>query len=91
MLDIKHNCNWQAGLVPVSNLYVADNINFITSELLCSSIIYLPNFATIIEKQGSGASNHSWRNVDLLVLMDITDISNGTTVQLKNNATMSAT
>ena len=68
-----------------------DNISSITSELLCSSTVDSPNNTTIISKSYSDESNNYWRTEDIPVITDITDISNGPTVQLPNNTTMYAT
>ena len=91
MLGSKRNCTWHAGSVPASNSNVTDNINYITSEILCTSTIDLPNHTNIIAKSDISASNNYWRTKYLPVLTDITDTSNGSTVQLPNNYTMSYT
>ena len=62
-----------------------------TSELLCSSIIYPPQHATIIAKDDSGASNNYWFTEDMLVLTNLKDTHYILTVQLPNTATMNAT
>ena len=78
-------------MVSTSNSNVTDNINSITSEILCRSTIEPPNNTTIIAKEDSDASNNYWCNEDIPVLADITDVHNRPTVQLPKNDTMSDT
>ena len=77
-------------MVPESKPDLVENKASYASEILCSSTVDPPQHATIIEKADSGASNSYRRNEEQLVLTDINDTHNGPTVQLPNNATMTA-
>ena len=57
------------------------NKNSMTPKLLRSSTIYPNQNTTIISKSDSGASKNYWSSEDIPYLTDITDISNGPTVQ----------
>ena len=91
VLVSERNWTWNVGLVPASESNVKEAKTYYTYELLCSSILYLPQHATIIAKSDSGASNNYWITEDMLVNTNLKDTCDGPTVQLPNNATMNAT
>ena len=64
-------------MVSTTNSNVTDNTNSITPSLLCSSTIDPSNNTTIIVKEESCASNNYWSTEDIIVLSDITAVSNG--------------
>ena len=73
----KRNCPWHIDMVSTTNSNVTDNTNSITPSLLCSSTIDPSNNTTIIVKEESCASNNYWSTEDIIVLTDITAVSNG--------------
>ena len=62
-----------------------------TEKLTSLSIVDAAQYATIITKTNSGASNNYWCTEDQLVLTEIKVTHNEPTVKLPNNATMNAT
>ena len=82
------NCTWHVRSIPASKNNVKEAKTSYTSEFLCSSIVGPPQHATIIAKADSGVSNNYWRTEDILVLTDLKDTRDGSTVQLPNNETM---
>ena len=91
MLWIKRKCTWHVRLIPASKNNAKEAKTSYTSELLCSSIVDLPQHKTIIAKSDNGASNNFWRTEKMIVLTNLKESLDGPTAQLPNNATMNAT
>ena len=90
MLGSNQNCTFQVGSIPASKNNIDETKTSYTSKLLCSSIVYPPQHATIIVKADIGASRSYWRTEDITCLTSIKDTRNRPTAQLPNNATMNA-
>ena len=90
MLGSNQNCTFQVGSIPASKNNIDETKTSYTSKLLCSSIVYPPQHATIIVKADIGASRSYWRTEDITCLTSIKDTHNRPTAQLPNNATMNA-
>ena len=80
ILERNHNCTLQVRSVHASKSNVIGNINSLKQELLYNSTIDLPTNATVISEADSGELNNYWHTEYQLVIMDITDTSNGPTL-----------